>query len=132
MKLPRWLIALLFGSNIVVALGAAGWWWVTWPDRTAHEFIATLGDDGDDESWAKIVPEELDRRSIDFMLLLVKRDLILSKIEPQRRSLAELATGRGRFSAGGAARWRFTAERGRVHGVICDALYLPDQGIRDF
>jgi hypothetical protein len=42
MKLPRWLLWSLLSISVVAALAAAGWWWVTWPERTAREFIELL------------------------------------------------------------------------------------------
>jgi hypothetical protein len=27
---------------VLAVLGACAWWWVTWPERTAREFIETL------------------------------------------------------------------------------------------
>ena len=26
-------------TNVLAVLAAAGWWWVTWPERTAREFV---------------------------------------------------------------------------------------------
>src|SRR5437899_11245501 len=43
MKLPRWLVICLLGSSVLAVLAAAGWWWVTWPERTAREFADRFG-----------------------------------------------------------------------------------------
>jgi hypothetical protein len=45
MKLPRWLVVTLLASSALGVLGAAAWWWVAWPERTARELI-TLLDEG--------------------------------------------------------------------------------------
>ncbi len=42
MKLPRWLVVVMLSSSVLAPLGAAAWWWVTWPDRTAREFVELL------------------------------------------------------------------------------------------
>jgi len=38
MKLPRWLVIAMLTTSVLSVLAAAGWWWVTWPERTAREF----------------------------------------------------------------------------------------------
>jgi hypothetical protein len=43
MKLPRWLVIGLWTSIVLAVLAAPGWWWVTWPERTANEFVRTVG-----------------------------------------------------------------------------------------
>ena len=40
MKLPRWLVIGMLNTSVLSVLAAAGWWWVTWPERTAQEFFA--------------------------------------------------------------------------------------------
>ena len=42
MKLPRWLLIGLWTSIVLSVLAAAGWWWVTWPERTATELRAAV------------------------------------------------------------------------------------------
>ena len=44
MKLPRWLVIGMLTSSVLAVLAAAGWWWVTWPERTAREFFALYQD----------------------------------------------------------------------------------------
>jgi hypothetical protein len=39
MKMPRWLVVSLLSISVLSALGAAGYWWVTWPERTAREYV---------------------------------------------------------------------------------------------
>jgi hypothetical protein len=43
MKLQRWLLISMLGSSALALLTFAGWWWVTWPERTARHFVALLG-----------------------------------------------------------------------------------------
>jgi hypothetical protein len=42
MKLPRWLLWSMLSLSVVAALSAAGWWWVTWPERTARQFVELM------------------------------------------------------------------------------------------
>ena len=42
MKLPRWLLIGLWTSIVLAVLASAGWWWVTWPERTAREYVDLL------------------------------------------------------------------------------------------
>ena len=39
MKLPRWLVGAMLSLSSLAALVAVGWWWVTWPTRTAQTFL---------------------------------------------------------------------------------------------
>jgi hypothetical protein len=32
----------MLSLSVVAALAAAGWWWATWPERTAREFIKLI------------------------------------------------------------------------------------------
>jgi hypothetical protein len=50
MKLPRWLVFAMLFSSLLSVLAAAGWWWVTWPERTAREFVALLAERRFDEA----------------------------------------------------------------------------------
>ena len=44
MKLPRWLVIGMLTTSVLSVLAAAGWWWVTWPERTAVEWGALMRD----------------------------------------------------------------------------------------
>src|SRR5262245_27243146 len=39
MQLPRWLVMSLLSISLLSAFGAGAWSWVTWPERSALEFI---------------------------------------------------------------------------------------------
>ncbi len=41
MKIPRWLMFSLWTSIVQAVLGAAGWWWVKWPDGPLANFGAS-------------------------------------------------------------------------------------------
>ena len=42
MKLPRWLVIAMLASSVLLVLAATAWWWVTWPERTAREFVELI------------------------------------------------------------------------------------------
>jgi len=44
MKLPRWLVIAMLTTSVLSVLAAAGWWWVTWPERTLREFVQLVAD----------------------------------------------------------------------------------------
>src|SRR5262245_58623028 len=39
MRPPRWLLVTLLTASVLAVLGAGAWWWATWPERTAKEFV---------------------------------------------------------------------------------------------
>jgi hypothetical protein len=46
MKLPRWLVVSLLSVSLLAVFGLellGGWLWVTWPERTAREFVEVMG-----------------------------------------------------------------------------------------
>ena len=60
MKLPRWLLIGLWTSSVLAVLAAAGWWWVTWPERTAREFVERLAERDFDRAMSMWSPRGLD------------------------------------------------------------------------
>ena len=44
MRLPRWLVIGMLTTSILAVLAAAGWWWVTWPERTVRVFVELVAD----------------------------------------------------------------------------------------
>src|SRR3989442_1791458 len=57
MKLPRWLIVAMFASSALLILTAAAWWWVTWPERTAREYVELMAAGKRDEADRLIRPQ---------------------------------------------------------------------------
>src|SRR5262245_30600333 len=39
---PRWLVIGMLTSSVLAVFAAAGCWWVSWPERTAREFLERL------------------------------------------------------------------------------------------
>jgi hypothetical protein len=42
MKLPRSVVIALWVASALLASNVLGYWWVTWPERTAREFAARI------------------------------------------------------------------------------------------
>jgi hypothetical protein len=42
MKIPHWLVVSMLAASTLAILVVAGWWWVTWPERTARFHIAAF------------------------------------------------------------------------------------------
>jgi hypothetical protein len=115
MKLPRWLVFAMLFSSLLSVLAAAGWWWVTWPERTAREFVDRLaaGDD-DEESWKDMMPKDERTRRCQSVISRFSRPRGWWDVKPQPRTLRELCVGQHRFLIPGDRGWEFTAERGTV------------------
>jgi len=56
MKLPRWLVIAMLTTSVLSVLAAAGWCWVTWPERTAREFLDLMRENRRDDAKAMMVP----------------------------------------------------------------------------
>jgi hypothetical protein len=44
MKLPRWLVVSMLAASSLAILALVGWWWVTWPERTAATFVRLMNE----------------------------------------------------------------------------------------
>ena len=60
MKLPRWLVIAMLTSSVLAGLGIPGWWWITWPRRTAREFVELIHADKTVEAQEMILIWESD------------------------------------------------------------------------
>ena len=104
MKLPRWLMILMLTTSVLVPLAAAGWWWVTWPERTAREYIELLERPGESERiWFGSGREHT---------LLIDRRVGAPEWDPQRRTLKDVLLGRQLFA-----------------GVKCDLVLKVERGM---
>ena len=45
MKLPRWLLICLVSVNLAALVVLPAVWWLTWPDRTARDFVTLVAQD---------------------------------------------------------------------------------------
>jgi hypothetical protein len=58
MKLPRWLVVSMLAASSLAILALAGWWWVTWPERTMHEFRSLINDGQFDQANAMVTNKQ--------------------------------------------------------------------------
>ena len=119
MKLPRSLMVGMLASSVLAVLAAAGWfgwWWVTWPERTAREFVEFLRTGKADEARA-MMGDDLKVRPVKRPLVPVPRNW--SDVQPEATSPRDLlfCTRRFRVSNHGdpcANEFVFTVERGSI------------------
>ena len=121
MKLPRWLMIGMLTSSVLAVLAAAGLWWVTWPERTAREYIALMAEEKFDATRAMTTSETW----YELNSILGKK-LTQSNLERGARRSSDLILGRQCFRISNAGTvlksheppasidFRFTVERGRV------------------
>ncbi len=124
MKLPRWLVIAMLTTSVLLPLAAAGWWWVTWPERTAREFYELMRDGRFIEA-AELIEPPPSGGDIDFVKdsapesewqsVMRTAQLELS----ESRYLSEYLMGRQRFRVTFTRRGRdefdvFIVQRGKV------------------
>jgi hypothetical protein len=108
MKLSRWLVVTLLTLSALSVLGAAAWWWVTWPERTAREFIRSIASH-DEATWkAMIGPNETSHL---FWLVRTHTPQDWRSVEPASRSLTDVVMGRRMFQT---HEWNFEVTRGVI------------------
>ncbi len=118
MKPPRWLVTGMLATSTLAVLVAAGCWWVTWPERTAREFVELL-------NCGKV--EEATRMSPRVPELMGSAALYYTEhtgrsLHIDSRSWADYASGRLPFRVcmepGSASEWfiELDAVRGQVYG----------------
>ena len=117
MKLPRWLVITLLSISALAILSVPIWWYVRWPERTAHEFADLLAQ-GRFEEAKKMIRQHRGR-----MPIVVKRGDIefqfSQSLNSNPRSWFNLFCGRECFKAG-TRPYVFTVECGVIvqQGVI--------------
>jgi hypothetical protein len=109
MKLPRWLVATLIASSVLLVLGTAAWIWVTWPARTGRVFVEAMRA-GDVAAVLAIEPEFQAEARDDH----TKYDS--HKITWQASALADVLVGRRQFRVADVP-YTFIVERGHVRRV---------------
>jgi hypothetical protein len=100
MKLPPWLVIAMLTSSALSVLAAAGWWWVTWPERTAREFVSLLGNGDMEQAKAMISP----RYAATFQTSESAREVVQSDLQGMyvkagERTWLDVLSGRGSFVA---------------------------------
>ena len=98
MKLPRWLVIGMLTTSVLAVLAAAGWWWVTWPERTAREFVQLLAMGKRDE--AKRMVQSQDPMAALLACFLDCHDVWewnQSNIQAESRTAWDIIAGRQRI-----------------------------------
>ena len=129
MKLPRWLVIGMLTTSVLAVLAAAGWygwWWVTWPERTASLFVAHI-EAGENEELSSMLRNMTDGLRLEakpgwFSFFFHKEGLSIQFPGPQivllHRDLRNILNGRqamGLFFKGGKdSGVRFYASRDTV------------------
>lgn len=109
MKLPRWLVVCMLATSVLAVVCAVVWWWVTWPERTAREFVARI-EAGNFQAAAQMTRDgqwSAATSGIDLTSFL-QTQLIF-----ETRSPRDVLDGQVRFRVGSAP-YQFAAERGRI------------------
>lgn len=137
MKLPRWLVISLLSVSVLAVLGAAAWWWVIWPERTARKFSELLQAEKFDESNRMLnldVPEV--KATSKFVFLDHPNPESIRFPILKSRTWTDYVLGRVRFLASQWPQWwqevwigeEYVAVRGRVecqHVVTIQARMEP-------
>lgn len=116
MKLPRWLVIGMLTSCVLAVLAAGGWWWVTWPERTAREFASLVADGQFDKANDLLVPPTCWTQGDDNRIALdqpaehwvssreIWQMLFRERLHIAPRTISDVALGRTRFG------WRADTE----------------------
>jgi len=110
MKLPRWLVIAMLTTSVLAVLARAGWWWVTWPERTAREFVIRMHDERFSDA-KKLVRKEFQENLEHFGWPL--ETWSESDLQIGRRSFLDLLAGRERFKMAKSGDI-FTVQTGRI------------------
>lgn len=123
MKLPRWLVVCMLSISALSVLGAAGWWWVTWPERTARRFVDSIVAQRVDAANKMMRPEAAVRTS-DSYAVRFDDDWKDAKLERTNSlSWRNLILSRQDFKVDVLT---FTIERGKVVDPVVIIVVLPD------
>ena len=101
---------------VLAAAGWFGWWWVTWPERTARQFVEFLRSGKADEARA-IMGDDLEDPPLARPLVPVPRNW--NDVQPQSTSPRELLFCTRRFRISNrndpyCSEFVFTVERGSI------------------
>jgi hypothetical protein len=141
-RLSRWLVVSLLSISVLAVLGAGAWWWVTWPERTAKEFVDLVCADRLDDARNMLQAPFPDRGpviSLDFTDAVLDpshgtEHWVNVHVYSKQRDRHEVLLGRQPFTVREAA-FEFSVQRGRVilparfwvrpYGSTCLMGYLP-------
>ena len=74
MKLPRWLVIGMLTTCVLAVLAAAGWWWISWPERTVRTFLCLVEERRFEDATQLLVPQKKLGASGEVVLVGGSRD----------------------------------------------------------
>jgi hypothetical protein len=137
MKLPRWLLWTMVACSVVAMLVAAGWWWVTWPERTAREFADVMAEGRAVDLKRMWDADQLSGPNLDRLRILLvakdRRTVWRFDALACSRTWLDVLCGRQQFVVP-ATDYAFTATRGRISEEpritwIIDEIYFPPNSL---
>lgn len=101
MKLPRWLVVSLLTLSVFALSSAGAWWWVTWPVRTAREFV-TLVENLEWELANDMVTPDAQKNAhwIEYERVDTEDLWSIGLLFPNQRSLTDILCARQTFGIG--------------------------------
>ena len=114
MMLPRWLVIAMLATSILAVLVASGFWWVTWPNRTAARFVELVAQGDIDAANSMMATSQSKygylRKENGWLYYgnwyahprLVTE--MLQNRESETRSLQDVVMGRARYTLGSPGR----------------------------
>ncbi len=98
MKLPRWLVIAMLTTSVLAVLAAAGCCWVTWPERTARDFVVFMNAGKVDDAIQMIQMETEPQRPRNWSPeAFIPQEHTQIKFEPEPRTLLDMLAGRLEF-----------------------------------
>ena len=133
-KLPRWLMIGLWTTIVLAVLAAAGWfgwWWVTWPERTAEAFVSFVAAERFEEAAHITRLDTPDHQSALKTLEAISPLARQATLQAHSRTWSDMFKARQEFQVLGVATL-ITVERGTVTEV--DNYFDPEvlQAVLDF
>jgi hypothetical protein len=108
------LVICLLTTSLLAVVGAAGWCWVTWPERTAREFQSLLEQRKWDDAAGMLLYAGFDYPPATVMAWLAGNRQDELTLEPQTSSWADVCRGRRQFKLGEKRIVYFMADKGRI------------------
>ena len=134
MKIPRYIVLALIVASALTGLAASGWCWVVFPDYTTATYVSLVETRRFDEAQQLVsLPDgwttEFTDRFFVFHDVFVFRDAqgrtVWFEAGPgfnlKPRTIADLVTGRRRFTCANHPELEFVATRGKI---LCSPQHL--------
>src|SRR5262245_47786220 len=94
MKLPLWLVVSLLTMSVLAVLAVGAWWWVTWPERVALQFVTLLAN-GDRGAAIGMLHDHVSLHSLPPVVL--EEVLELELRSPAQRTLTDIIEAKQQF-----------------------------------